>query len=128
MTFACPPLLRFALHAALALAVLLQASMALAMRAPPAIPETAPNEAVAAMPPCHAMAAALADANGPAPADCCGDTALGESCRWACAQALGISPLLVLPPTRPLSGRPDAAPILPALRWTAQSPLRPPIG
>jgi len=136
MTFACPPLLRFALHAALALTVLLQASMAVAMHAPPqraeageSRPDDAPSTTtVAAMAPCHAMTAALIEAAQPVPDDGCGDSVLGESCRWACAQALGMTLPLVLPTLRPLAGGPEDAPIHPALRWIAQSPLRPPIG
>ncbi len=134
MTLACPPLLRFALHALLALAVLLQASVAVAMHASAAAGSTgdtpAPlaTESAATLPPCHALAAAVVEPNPAAAADCCGDSALGESCRWACAQALGVTSLLVLTSEhRPTAG-PGATPILPAVHWTAQSPLRPPIG
>lgn len=127
MTSPCPPLLRFALHALLALAVMLQSNLALAMHPSPTSPETAEAEASAAMPPCHAMAAALADPSSPVLADCCSDPALGESCRWACSQALGIVPPLVIRDARSPADAPDVSPIVPALRWTAQSPLRPPI-
>ncbi|WP_397606620.1 hypothetical protein [Silanimonas sp.] len=134
MTVACPPLLRVALHALLALAVLLQASVAVAMHASPVAgatgdtPAPVATEAATTLPPCHALVAAVVDANPATAADCCGDSALGESCRWACAQALGMTPLLVLTSQHLLAAGPSATPILPALRWTAQSPLRPPIG
>lgn len=134
MPLACPPLLRFALHALLALAVLLQASLAVAMHAAPVVgstgdtPAPSATEAAATLPPCHALAAAVVDADPATAADCCGDSALGESCRWSCAQALGVTPPLVLMSEHLLAAGPSATPILPALRWTAQSPLRPPIG
>ena len=134
MPFACPPLLRFALHALLAMAVLLQASVAVAMHASPVVgsngdtPAPVATEAATTLPPCQALAAAVADADPATAADCCSDSALGESCRWACAQALGVTPLLVLTSEHLLAAGPSATPILPALRWTAQSPLRPPIG
>lgn len=134
MTVACPPLLRVALHALLALAVLLQASVAVAMHASPVAgatgdtPAPVATEAATTLPPCHALVAAVVDANPATAADCCGDSALGESCRWACAQALGMTPLLVLTSQHLLAAGPSATPILPALHWSAQSPLRPPIG
>jgi hypothetical protein len=136
MPFACPPLLRFALHALLAMAVLLQASVAVAMHASPAMgttgepaaPSAASAESTATQPPCHALAAVIVDADAAPAADCCGDSALGESCRWACAQALGVTPPVVLTSEHVVAAGPQTMPILPALRWSAQSPLRPPIG
>lgn len=134
MPFACPPLLRFALHALLAMAVLLQASVAVAMHASPVVgsngdtPAPVATEAATTLPPCHVLVAAVVDVEPATASDCCGDSALGESCRWACAQALGMTPLLVLTSEHQLAAGPSATPILPALRWTAQSPLRPPIG
>jgi hypothetical protein len=74
------------------------------------------------------LVAATVDADAAPAADCCSDSALGESCRWACAQAFGVAPPLLLATTRAAAAAPLAAPILPDLRWTAQSPLRPPIG
>lgn len=133
MPVACPPLLRFAMHAFLALAVLLQASLAVAMHASPVMgptgdtPAPLATETAATLPPCHALAAAVVDADPATAADCCGDSALGESCRWSCAQALGFTPRLVLTTEHVLAERPGATPLLPALRWSAQSPLRPPI-
>jgi hypothetical protein len=126
MPFACPPLLRFALHALLAMAVAMHTSPVVGSNGD--TPAPVATEAATTLPPCHALAAAVADADPATAADCCSDSALGESCRWACAQALGVTPLLVLTSEHLPTAGPSATPILPALRWTAQSPLRPPIG
>jgi len=135
-----PPLLRFALHLLLALAVLLQASIAVAMHAPAA--GSAPVEEAATagqdrstaasspLLPCHAVAAASA-VDGPSPpalAKCGDGGALGDACRWACAQSLSLPAALTLGPPPSLANADMPAPLLPALRWIARSPLRPPIG
>lgn len=148
MTFASTPLLRTALHLLLALSVALQAGAVVAMHAGPGAaaqhastvdadaaampaPGTRDTTRVGAMPPCHA---ALADAHGTpanaaAPTDaCCGDSALGELCRWACAQAMSaVVPALAVA-ARPVSA-PHLTPLaLPAASWHHAAPLRPPIG
>lgn len=137
------PLLRTALHLLLALSVALQAGAVAAMHAGPgaASPQALDADAAQglvhdaraeAVPPCHA---ALADADA-APANdaatqadgCCGDSPLGELCRWACAQAMSVGvPALVV------AARPGIAPrlaplALPSASWHHAAPLRPPIG
>jgi hypothetical protein len=102
------PLLRFALHLLLALAMLLQAHAAFAMHSTPP----------ADVPPCHASVPDSGDAD---------DGAVGELCRGACAQALSVPAVAVAVLARPMAA-PRAAPLsLPALHWRHATPLRPPI-
>lgn len=138
MALSCTPLLRFALHLLLAGAVLLQASLALAMRPhlgdnPPAAAgmNAQPDETAMGsshrLPPCHALATADRP-TGEAPATCCDDGSLGESCRWACAQALSLPPPLTIRTDLRASSDGFVAPSVPAPDWIPRSPLRPPIG
>ncbi|MGL6290693.1 MAG: hypothetical protein ACRC2H_08420 [Silanimonas sp.] len=147
MPLSLTPLLRTALHLVLALSVALQASAVAAMHAGAAAAAEHALDAKGAtardlaldshdarpddVPPCHA---AVADADGtlakeaadPA-AGCCGDSPLGELCRWACAQAMSVGVLPLVVATRPVIA-PRLAPLaVPAASWHHAALLRPPI-
>lgn len=132
MSLTCPPLMRFALHLLLALAVVLQAGASLAMGPAAALSAPAQQDPTAATaatpPPCHALANRAADAIAATPHDGCDGSALGETCRWACAQAISVPASITVATSRPAAIAESAAPAAPALRWAMQSPLRPPIG
>ena len=159
MNLLASPLLRIALHLLLALAVLLQAGTALAMRGMVAMPdaaaETAADTAVrpigahtmkadaaasveSRLPPCHVAMLAKTDTTAGAAATtdtetgagrpaCCDDSALGQLCQWACAQAVSLTSVALIVPARAVHGERLAAPLPPRVAWPPSSLLRPPI-
>ena len=124
-----PPLPRLALHLLLALAMLLQAHVALSRHAEGPPREQASGIANALpqgpIPPCHASATPPVDT--PTQSDCCDDSPLGRLCQWACAQPLSLAVPVITLTAQPM--RLEAPPL--ALSLSPERPptrlLRPPI-
>lgn len=149
MTPTLPRLLRPALHLLLALSVLLQAGTAVAMRTGMALgaasavaeaPSIASTSGLSqakeqALPPCHAIAMAVAPDTGDAGrgtnADtgmsCCGE-GLGGVCEWACAQVVPPASPIVTVGLAPGTGTRAAEPRSGTLGTPLSLLLRPPIG